>query len=135
MDAFEELEKQKGLKKTKEEHKKILLRINKILTIVFGSIGLVFLITGIVLLFTVKELDAYLAPLIIGGVYLILAIVLNIVFRNINIDKVYDKIIKRAENGKIMTNTNEMSVRIVMLESRVKRLEEEIESLKKNNRQ
>lgn len=135
MDAFEELEKQKDLKKTKEEHKKILLRINKILTIVFGSIGLVFLITGIVLLFTVKELDAYLAPLIIGGVYLILAIVLNIVFRNINIDKVYDKIIKRAENGKIMTNTNEMSVRIVMLESRVKRLEEEIESLKKNNRQ
>ena len=135
MDAFEELEKQKDLKKTKEEHKKILSRINKILTIVFGSIGLVFLITGIVLLFTVKELDAYLAPLIIGGVYLILAIVLNIVFRNINIDKVYDKIIKRAENGKIMTNTNEMSVRIVMLESRVKRLEEEIESLKKNNRQ
>ena len=135
MDAFEELEKQNDLKKTKEEHKKILLRINKILTIVFGSIGLVFLITGIVLLFTVKELDAYLAPLIIGGVYLILAIVLNIVFRNINIDKVYDKIIKRAENGKIMTNTNEMSVRIVMLESRVKRLEEEIESLKKNNRQ
>ena len=135
MDAFEELEKQNDLKKTKEEHKKILSRINKILTIVFGSIGLVFLITGIVLLFTVKELDAYLAPLIIGGVYLILAVVLNIVFRNINIDKVYDKIIKRAENGKIMTNTNEMSVRIVMLESRVKRLEEEIESLKKNNRQ
>ncbi len=135
MDAFEELEKQNDLKKTKEQHKKILSRINKILTIVFGSIGLVFLITGIVLLFTVKELDAYLAPLIIGGVYLILAVVLNIVFRNINIDKVYDKIIKRAENGKIMTNTNEMSVRIVMLESRVKRLEEEIESLKKNNRQ
>ena len=135
MDAFEELEKQNDLKKTKEEHKKILSRINKILTIVFGSIGLVFLITGIVLIFTVKELDAYLAPLIIGGVYLILAVVLNIVFRNINIDKVYDKIIKRAENGKIMTNTNEMSVRIVMLESRVKRLEEEIESLKKNNRQ
>ena len=135
MDAFEELEKQNDLKKTKEQHKKILSRINKILTIVFGSIGLVFLITGIVLLFTVKELDAYLAPLIIGGVYLILAVVLNIVFRNINIDKVYDKIIKRAENGKMMTNTNEMSVRIVMLESRVKRLEEEIESLKKNNRQ
>ena len=135
MDAFEELEKQNDLKKTKEQHKKILSRINKILTIVFGSIGLVFLITGIVLLFTVKELDAYLAPLIIGGVYLILAVVLNIVFRNINVDKVYDKIIKRAENGKIMTNTNEMSVRIVMLESRVKRLEEEIESLKKNNRQ
>ena len=135
MDAFEELEKQNDLKKTKEQHKKILSRINKILTIVFGSIGLIFLITGIVLLFTVKELDAYLAPLIIGGVYLILAVVLNIVFRNINIDKVYDKIIKRAENGKIMTNTNEMSVRIVMLESRVKRLEEEIESLKKNNRQ
>ena len=134
MDAFEEAENKKHLDKTKEEYKKRLLKINRIITIIFGSLGLIFLIVGITLLFITQLLEAYLALLIVGGVYLLVAIVLNIVLRNIDVDKIFDKYQSRIQNYKTINNTGEMSVRVLMLESRVKKLEEEIESLKKNIR-
>ncbi len=134
MDLFEELENKKRIEKTKENYKRSLSKANFIITIVFGSLGTIFLITGIILIFTVKLLEAYLAPIIVGGVFLIITIILNIIFRSINIDEIYDKYQSRINDGKMIYNTTEMSARIIMLESRVKSLEEELESIKKNNR-
>ena len=133
MDLFEEQEQKRKLEKNKEEYKKATKRVLTILTIFFMGFGLTFLAIGIVFIFAFNIRDLIFLPfVIVGGVFILVGLILNIVFRNINYDKIYDRYQNRVANGRMMYSTHEMSVRIIMLENRVKELEEEIASLKKN---
>ncbi len=133
MDLFEEQEQKRKLEKNKEEYKKATKRVLTILTIFFMGFGLTFLTIGIVFIFAFNIRDLIFLPfVIVGGVFILVGLILNIVFRNINYDKIYERYQNRVANGRMMYSTHEMSVRIIMLENRVKELEEEIASLKKN---
>lgn len=133
MDLFEEQEQKRKLEKNKEEYKKGTKRVLIILTIFFMGFGLTFLAIGIVFIFAFNIRDLIFLPfVIVGGVFILVGLILNIVFRNINYDKIYERYQNRVANGSMMYSTHEMSVRIIMLENRVKELEEEIASLKKN---
>lgn len=133
MDLFEEEERKRKLDKNKEQYKKTTKKILNLMTILFGGFGFAFLSAGIVFIFTFNTRDLIFLPfVIVGGVFLIVCLILNIVFRSLNFDKLYDRYIDRANSGKMIYSTHEMSVRIIMLENRVKELEDEIASLKKN---
>ena len=133
MDLFEEQEQKRKLEKNKEEYKKATKRVLTILTIFFMGFGLTFLAIGIVFVFTFNIKDLIFLPfVIVGVVFIVVCLILNIVFRNVNFDKIYDGYQNRVANGKMIYSTHEMSVRIIMLENRVKDLEEEISSIKKN---
>ncbi len=133
MDLFEEQEQKRKLEKNKEEYKKATKRVLIILTIFFLGFGLTFLAIGIVFVFTFNIKDLIFLPfVIVGVVFIVVCLILNIVFRNVNFDKIYDGYQNRVANGKMIYSTHEMSVRIIMLENRVKDLEEEISSIKKN---
>ena len=133
MDLFEEQEQKRKLEKNKEEYKKATKRVLIILTIFFLGFGLTFLAIGIVFVFTFNIKDLIFLPfVIVGVVFIVVCLILNIVFRNVNFDKIYDRYQYRVANGKMIYSTHEMSVRIIMLENRVKDLEEEISSIKKN---
>ena len=131
MDYFEEEEQKRKLDKNKELYKKQVKRVLIILTSIFTGLGILFSSLGIVFIFVMEHL-IFLPFVIMGGGFLLVCIILNIVARSVNYDKLYDRYVDRANNGKMIYNTHEMSIRIIMLESRVKELEEEIESLKKN---
>ena len=68
----------------------------------------------------------------LGGTYIFLALLIFFILSKVNIDKAYDRYQRRVKLGKPIYNTYEMSLRIVMLEKKVKELEEEIDSLRRN---
>ena len=132
MDYFEEQEAKRKAQKTKEQYKKGVLKVLNILSLVFGILGIVFLVVGFVFLFGYNIFELYLPFLILGGVYLLVVLILNIILRSVNYDGLFDRYQNRVGSGKMIYTTSEMSARILMLEERVKNLEEEVESLKKN---
>ena len=133
MDFFEE-EAQDKEEKTIfiERYNKQTKLIKSVMCTIFGCLGVFFLVAGIVVLFAGGGLAVYLPFLIIGGVYVIVTIILFLTLGHLNAEKAYERYKSRINNHKMIYNTSESSMRIIMLENRVKRLEEEIESLKKN---
>ena len=133
MGYFDELEKDK---EEKEKFVKTYKRNQKIMRYVFGflyiGLGILFICLGIGLYF-VEPIMLY-AFIGIGPLFLILGIVFFIVFGKLDANKAYDRMKRRIESGKPIYSTYQMSSRIIMLENKVKNLEEEIESIKKNYR-
>ena len=132
MDLFEEKEKEKKDKELFISTFERNLRIAKlVLPIVFSGIGCLLLVVGIILFFVVDSLPGIiLMPM--GGLYIFIAILVLFILSKVNPEKAYERYQRRVKAGKPIYNTNEMSLRILMLEKRVKELEEEIESLRKN---
>ena len=132
MDIFEKETEEKNNKKIfKEAFERNLKIVRLVLPIVFSLIGALLLILGVVLLLTVDKI-AGIVLLSIGGLYVLVAIILILVLSNINSDKAYERYQKRVSSGRPIYNTNDMSLRLLMLEKKVSALEEEIESLRKN---
>ncbi len=132
MDFFEEKErenKEKELYKATFERNVGITRL--VLPLVFGGIGLLLLVLGVILFFNVDNLPGYIL-MGLGGTYIFLALLIFFILSKVNIDKAYDRYQRRVKLGKPIYNTYEMSLRIVMLEKKVKELEEEIDSLRKN---
>jgi len=131
MDYFEEKEKEKREKAFfVEKHKKSMKIVRIILSSIFGGLGVLFLITGVIGLFLISEKTFGIVFISIGSLYLIMGIVFFIVFGNIDSNKVYERYNKRIKAGKFIYNTNELSMRVLLLEKRVEELEEKINSLK-----
>ena len=133
MDYFDEIEKNK---EEKERFIKVFNRNKKVLQL---TLGLVFIILGF--LFIGLGIGMYfIEPIVfyvfigIGPLFLILGIIFYIVFYKLDANKAYKKMQDRIKSGKTIYNTYEMSQRIIMLENRVKNLEEELESLRKKLR-
>ena len=133
MDYFDEIEKDK---EEKERFIKVFNRNKKVLQL---TVGVLFIILG--MLFLGLGIGLYsLEPIVfyvfigIGPLFLILGIIFYIVFYKLDANKAYKKMKDRINSGKTIYNTYEMSNRIIMLENRVKNLEEEIESIRKNRR-
>ena len=132
MDFFEEKErdnKEKELYKATFERNVGITRL--VLPLVFGGIGLLLLVLGVILFFNVDNLPGYIL-MGLGGTYIFLALLIFFILSKVNIDKAYDRYQRRVKLGKPIYNTYEMSLRIVMLEKKVKELEEEIDSLRRN---
>lgn len=132
MDLFEEKDREKEEKKiftSRYEKNMKILRI--VMVSVFGVLGFVFLLLGAIFI-TFVEQTAAITFFILGGIYAIVAIIMFIVTQNIDADKAYERYKNRVKDGKQIYTTYEMSMRIILLEKRVKELEEEIESIKKN---
>ena len=122
-------------KEQKELFKKYYVRNRKVLAImgyIFLGLGIVLLALGIAL-FIVLELLPMISLIIVGGVYTILGTIFSIVFKTGDPDAAYKKYQDRLNSFRPIYSMNEASSRVMLLEARVKRLEEEIESLKKNN--
>ena len=133
MDIFEEKEKEKKNKEIFiETSKKNVKIVRLILTIVYSVVGIGMLTGGLVLLFAVGQLEAGIVLSSIGGVFLLTVLILQVVLRNINYDNKYERYKKRIENGSPIYSTYDMSLRIVALEKRVKELEDEVDSLRRN---
>ena len=132
MDLFEEQEQKKSIQKTKEEYKKRSKRVLLILMLIFGILGAVFLALGLALMLTLNIFELYLSFLILGAVYLLVVLLLAIVLKCVSFDNLFDNYVNRAKNGRMIYSTFEMSTRILMLEEKVRKLEEEVESLRKN---
>lgn len=131
MDAFEELESKNKEAKRKEEYKKFIKRTLLILNLTFGGVGFLFLILGIVFIITFN-FPVYLPFVLVGGVFLLVILIINIVFKCINYDKLYDNYKKKAQSGRMIYSTHELITRVLMLENKVRDLEEEVERLKNN---
>ncbi|MBR6072635.1 MAG: hypothetical protein IKP77_07400 [Acholeplasmatales bacterium] len=131
MDLFEKQEQEIEEKKFFiTRYKRILSLLRIILSSVFGGLGIVFITIGIIgMLYIDKLLVIFLG---IGGLFLILSLMFFIIFGKISAEKAYERYKIRINSGKMIYSTNEMSLRIIMLENRVKSLEEEIEILRKN---
>ena len=134
MDFFEEKTKER---KEKDKfifyYKKSILISRKVLSIVFSSLGATFIAVGLILMFTLDYmLEAFLPFIVIGPIFIIAAIILFFALGHINYDAAYERYKKRTKNGIISYNTQEMNLRIIMLEKRVNELEEEIDILKGN---
>ena len=132
MDFFEEKEKEK---KDKELFKATFERnvgiCKLVIPIVFSGIGCILIIVGLILFLVVDSLPGIiLMPM--GGLYIGIAILVLFILSKVNSDKAYERYQRRVKAGKPIYNTNEMSLRILMLENKVKELEEGIESLRKN---
>ena len=132
MDLFEEQEQKKSIQKTKEEYKKRSKRVLLILILIFGILGALFLVLGLAFMLTLNIFELYLCFLILGAVYLLVALILAIVLKCVSFDNLFDNYVNRAKNGRMIYSTFEMSTRILMLEEKVRKLEEEVESLRKN---
>jgi len=132
MDLFEEQEQKKSIQKTKEEYKKRSKRVLLILILIFGILGALFLALGLAFMLTLNIFELYLCFLILGAVYLLVALILAIVLKCVSFDNLFDNYVNRAKNGRMIYSTFEMSTRILMLEEKVRKLEEEVESLRKN---
>ena len=132
MDYFDEIDK----KEEKENFKKAYNKNQKILRIVmssvFSGLGVLFLLLSILMFFV--EIIAFYVFIGIGSLYLIIGIVFFLTLGKGDADKAYEKMKKRIDAGKPIYSTYEMSRRIISLESRVKELEEELESIKRNSR-
>jgi len=132
MDLFEEQEQKKSIQKTKEEYKKRSKRVLLILILIFGILGALFLALGLAFMLTLNIFELYLCFLILGAVYLLVSLILAIVLKCVSFDNLFDNYVNRAKNGRMIYSTFEMSTRILMLEEKVRKLEEEVESLRKN---
>ena len=132
MDLFEEQEQKKSIQKTKEEYKKRSKRVLLILILIFGILGALFLVLGLAFMLTLNIFELYLCFLILGAVYLLVALILAIVLKCVSFDNLFDNYVNRAKNGRMIYSTFEMSTRILMLEEKVRKLEEEVDSLRKN---
>lgn len=132
MDLFEEHEQKKSIQKTKEEYKKRSKRVLLILILIFGILGALFLALGLAFMLTLNIFELYLCFLILGATYLLVVLILAIVLKCVNFDNLFDNYVNRAKNGRMIYSTFEMSTRILMLEEKVRKLEEEVESLRKN---
>ncbi len=132
MDLFEEQEQKKSIQKTKEEYKKRSKRVLLILILIFGILGALFLALGLAFMLTLNIFELYLCFLILGAVYLLVALILAIVLKCVSFDNLFDNYVNRAKNGRMIYSTFEMSTRILMLEEKVRKLEEEVDSLRKN---
>ena len=134
MDYFDFDENKKQEKeifvKTYTRNRKVL---RYVMGFVFTGLGVLFLGLGISLMILL-DLLPMISLAIVGGIYLISGIVFFIVFRPKDPNIAYEKYQKRLKEFKSIYSTSDASNRILMLEAKVKRLEEEIESLKKNNR-
>ena len=132
MDYFDEIDK----KEEKENFKKAYNKNQKILRIVmssvFSGLGILFLLLSIAMFFI--EMTVFYVFIGIGSLYLILGIIFFLTLGKGDADKAYKRIEDRISNGKLVYSTYEMSHRIIMLETKVKKLEEELESIKRNNR-
>ena len=132
MDYFDEIDK----KEEKENFKKAYNKNQKILRIVmssvFSGLGVLFLLLSIAMFFI--EMTAFYVFIGIGSLYLIIGIVFFLTLGKGDADKAYKRIEDRISNGKLVYSTYEMSHRIIMLETKVKKLEEELESIKRNSR-
>jgi len=130
MDAFDNFDE------NLEEKKKFINRYNhnqKILRNVMGfvyiGIGIFFILLGVGLYF-VLDLMLY----VIGGIgllFLILGIIFYFTLGKMDANKTYNRYQERIRLGKPIYSTYEMQSRILMLESRVKHLEEELERIKR----
>ena len=131
MDIFEEKEKEKKEKKVFEENFSRQLKIFRIsFCTSFLAVGAVLLIMGIIML-NIEQLASYvLIPL--GGFFVLIAIIANAITMAIKPDKVYEKYKNDFKESKPIMNTSQISLRILMLETKVKELEEEVERLKEN---
>ena len=133
MDIFEEEERERKNKELFiEASKRNVMMVKYILTLIYGIIGTMALVAGLVILFAAKKLMPGLPFTIIGGVFLLVTLIIQLALRKVNYDKRYEKYKERVANGYPCYYTGDMSVRIVTLEKRVKELEEEIDNLKKN---
>ena len=131
MDLFEKQEQEIEEKKFFiNRYKRVLNLLRIILSSVFCGLGIVFVTIGIIGMLYIDKLLVIILG--IGGLFLILSLMFFIIFGKISAEKAYERYKKRVNSGKMIYSTNEMSLRIIMLENRVKSLEEEIESLRKN---
>ena len=132
MDYFDELDEKAEEKENKEKFVKNYKKTLKITTIILFStfmfLGLVFTILGFALKEVVIELFYSFVPL---GLSFVLFALLSLLILRTNPEKTYDNFQKRIKDGKIPFNSGDLMYRILYLEQRVKKLEEEIANLKK----
>lgn len=143
MDYFENEEfKQKEEQKKKrfiENTQKQMKYAKKLLTILFGVIGILFCLLGAVF-FPLEELEMAIAFSSIGGFFILMSILFYIILSCIKItDKTYEKMINYSKKVGV-SNINTISAylevyeeQLQKLEERVNELEAELKSLKRRN--
>ena len=132
MDYFDELDKKEEKEKFKKNYNKNQKILRIVMSSVFSGLGILFLLLSIAMFFT--EMTVFYVFIGIGSLYLILGIIFFLTLGKGDADKAYKRIEDRISNGKLVYSTYEMSHRIIMLETKVKKLEEELESIKRNSR-
>ena len=132
MDYFDELDKKEEKEKFKKNYNKNQKILRIVMSSVFSGLGILFLLLSIAMFFT--EMTVFYVFIGIGSLYLILGIIFFLTLGKGDADKAYKRIEERISNGKLVYSTYEMSHRIIMLETKVKKLEEELESIKRNSR-
>ncbi len=91
----------------------------KVLLITFMTIGLIFLILGLVLLISINEKEIGIVYLILGPVFMVIAVITYFAIPN---KYNYDKYKKRVDKYGYM-NMFEMNAKIIELEERINELE------------
>ncbi len=131
MDYFEEKEKEKKEKQVFEEGFKRQLKIFRIAFCTsFFLVGAIFLIVGLVMLNVERQVSYILIPM--GVFFLIVATLACIITLSVKPDFFYERYKKSYKEARPIMNTSQYSMRILMLEAKVKELEKEIENLKSN---
>lgn len=134
MDYLDELDKKEEKEKFKKNYNKNQKILRIVMSSVFSGLGILFLLLSIVMFFIEMTATVFYVFLGIGSLYLILGIIFFLTLGKGDADKAYKRIEDRISNGKLVYSTYEMSHRIIMLETKVKKLEEELESIKRNSR-
>ena len=132
MDYLDELDKKEEKEKFKKNYNKNQKILRIVMSSIFSGLGILFLLLSIAMFFI--EMTVFYVFLGIGSLYLILGIIFFLTLGKGDADKAYKRIEDRISNGKLVYSTYEMSHRIIMLETKVKKLEEELESIKRNSR-
>ena len=134
MDYFDELDKKQAEQNDKELFEEKYLKqykvTKKILLITFGIIGVIFLVLGIVFisLGIVDEEDGFPVGWIfigLGAFYGLIGLIAGLVNSKPNYAKFKERVSKYGG-----TNIYDLSIRIDMLEAKIKSLEEEIKNKK-----
>ncbi len=130
-------------KETKEEKEKRVFEetyskqskaAKKVMTIVFGILGAVFLVAGIIM-FCFRSYDeeliiSSLVFIFLGALYL----VLGLIFKKVIPEKIdFEKYKKRKEKYGY-SDTTSLSIQVGVLEKKIEELEERIEQLEKDER-
>ena len=132
MDYLDELDKKEEKEKFKKNYNKNQKILRIVMSSIFSGLGILFLLLSIAMFFI--EMTVFYVFIGIGSLYLILGIIFFLTLGKGDADKAYKRIEDRISNGKLVYSTYEMSHRIIMLETKVKKLEEELESIKRNSR-
>ncbi len=129
MDIFADLDKRKDKEEYIKNFNRNITLCRKLLLCIFSSIGLVFVITGIILAYIDTLFLIIFMP--IGLFLILLGLIFFFSFKLLNGEKAYERYQKRIKDGKMPLNFYDMNHRIIALEREVERLKEEVESLRK----